>query len=317
MASLSLLDSIDLRTQLAGQNRLELLLFRLNGRQRYGINVFKVREVIQCPALTRLPRIKAVVRGVAHLRGRTVSVIDLGMALGKPAIADPASCFVIVTEYNRTTQGFLVHSVDRIINMQWESILPPPDGLGSSSYLTAVTRIDNELIEVIDVEKVLAEVSDISTFVSAPLKSEIPEGDVKPHVLVADDSGIARKQITHTLEQIRIGYFIAKNGREALEILKGWADECNPMLQQLLMVITDIEMPEMDGYTLTGEIKKDPRLSHLYVLLHSSLSGVFNKALVDKVGASEFLAKYSADELANVVLKRLQVEQTDVAVANY
>ena len=300
-----LLDNVDLRTQLAGQNRLELLLFRLAGRQCYGINVFKVREVIQCPPLTHIPKAKAVVRGVSHLRGKTVSIIDLSMALGKKAIAEPKDSFVIVTEYNRSTQGFLVDSVDRIVNMKWEDILPPPAAMGSGSYLTAVTRVDGELVEIIDVEKVFAEIADLKTEVSNTAPDDVPDAQRK-HVLVVDDSSVARKQITRALDQVGVAYDVATNGREALDLLQKWADADAEQLHELGMVITDIEMPEMDGYTLTHEIKHDSRLANLYVLLHSSLSGVFNEALVKKVGANEFLPKYNADELSAAVLAQLE-----------
>ncbi|MCB1726817.1 MAG: purine-binding chemotaxis protein CheW, partial [Gammaproteobacteria bacterium] len=113
------LDGVDMRTKLAGHNRLELLLFRLGGRQRFGINVFKVQEVIQCPPLTVVPQSHPVVLGIANMRGKTIAIMDLAMAIGAPALGDPRDRFVIVTEYNRKVQGFLVDSVDRIVNMNW------------------------------------------------------------------------------------------------------------------------------------------------------------------------------------------------------
>ena len=126
-----ILDSVNQRTQLVGQNRLELLLFKLIGRQRYGINVFKVREVLQCPPLTNLPKQDRFIKGVAHIRGQTISVIDLSYATGGPAIKDTTDCFIIIAEYNRSVQGFLVQSVERIINIRWQDIMPPPEGAGA------------------------------------------------------------------------------------------------------------------------------------------------------------------------------------------
>ena len=119
-----LLDSVDQRTRLAGHNRLELLLFKLDEKQSFGINVFKVQEVIHCPELTRIPKAHPVVCGVANMRGKTISVIDLASAVGKPALQDRDDRFVIITEYNRVVQGFLVYSVDRIINVNWERDAP-------------------------------------------------------------------------------------------------------------------------------------------------------------------------------------------------
>jgi two-component system chemotaxis response regulator CheV len=153
------MDSVNQRTQLVGQNRLELLLFRLDGQQLYGINVFKVREVLQCPKLTLMPKSNPVVCGVASIRGATIPILDLAMATGSGALKDQSNPFVIITEYNTKTQGFLVRSVERIVNMNWEEIHPPPKGTGRDHYLTAVTRVDNQLVEIIDVEKVLAEVA--------------------------------------------------------------------------------------------------------------------------------------------------------------
>src|SRR5690554_930575 len=150
--------SVDQRTQLVGQNRLELLLFRLKGRQLYGINVFKVKEVLQCPRLTVLPRLNPVVRGVAHVRGGTLPIIDLAQATGGRPLEDLASAFVIITEYNNRVQGFLVRAVERIVNLNWSDVHPPPKGTGRDHYLTAVTRVDEQMVEIVDVEKVLAEV---------------------------------------------------------------------------------------------------------------------------------------------------------------
>ena len=151
--------SVDQRTQLAGRNRLELLMFRLGGRQLYGINVFKVREVLQCPKLSSIPKSHSVVRGISNIRGSTITIMDLSMAMGGPPIQDIENAFVIISEYNRSVQGFLVHEVDRIVNLNWKDIHAPPTGTASgSSYLTAVTHVDEQMVEVIDVERVLAEV---------------------------------------------------------------------------------------------------------------------------------------------------------------
>ncbi|ARW81448.1 MULTISPECIES: chemotaxis protein CheV [Aeromonas] len=297
----SIMDSVNQRTQLVGQNRLELLLFRLNGRQRFGINVFKVREVLQCPPLTVMPKLNSCIRGVAHIRGQTISVIDLSMAVGKRPIEDLSKCFIIISEYNRSVQGFLVHSVERIINMNWESILPPPKGAGRINYMTAVTEVDGELVEILDVERILNEISPVSTEVSAELVDASVEHNTHGRpVLVADDSSVARKQVQRALEAIGVQCVLAKDGREALNMLLEMAKN-GPIKDQIALVISDIEMPEMDGYTFTAEIRNNPNLKDLHVILHTSLSGVFNQAMVQKVGANNFIAKFQPDELAKAV----------------
>jgi len=301
-----LLDSVDSRTQLAGHNRLELLLFRLGGRQQFGINVFKVQEVIQCPPLTKLPNANSVIRGVANMRGKTISVMDLAHAIGMRPVTRHEDAFIVIAEYNRTTQGFLVSSVDRIINMNWDSIMPPPKGTGRGSYLTAVTKIDDELIEIIDVEQVMSEIVGGEIEVSESVVDNTPASPVDQvkTILVADDSVVARTQVKRTLEQIGYEAVLAKSGRDALNQIKEMASK-GPIEQQLAMVISDIEMPEMDGYTLTTELRKDPELKNLYIMLHTSLSGVFNNAMVEKVGANKFIAKFDADELASSVINAM------------
>ncbi len=296
-----IMESVNLRTQMVGQNRLELLLFRLHGKQIYGINVFKVKEVLNCPQLTNLPQSKPVIKGVAHIRGVTTSIIDMSMAIGGPPITDTDTAFVIIAEYNKTITGFLVNGVERIINMKWSDILPPPKGTGKSSYLTAITKMEDKIVEIIDVEKILAEIQPTGTEISQDQLSKgvFAEGEARK-VLISDDSAVARKQVQRTVEQLGIQTLIAKDGFEALEMLKEMKQE-GSIYDQLIMIISDIEMPEMDGYTFTTEVRADPDLKDLHILLHTSLSGVFNNAMVEKVGANKFIPKFDPDELASAV----------------
>ncbi len=304
--------SVDQRTQLAGRNRLELLMFRLGGAQLYGINVFKVREVLPCPKLSNIPQSHEFVLGIANIRGRTISIIDLGRAIGVSRIEDLDSALLIIAEYNQSVQGFLVHEVDRIVNLNWEDIHIPPSGAAGAGYLTAITQVDEQMVGVIDVERVLAEVVGVQTQVSTELKSllEVPP-DGRKLVLVADDSVVARKQICRVLEEdMGLDTVTEKNGRLALERLRRWADEQDPDLERLALVISDIEMPEMDGYSFTTEVRADPRLAHLVVILHTSMSGVFNQSMVDQVGANKFIAKFEPDVLAREITEviRQQIE---------
>jgi two-component system chemotaxis response regulator CheV len=301
--------SVDQRTQLAGRNRLELLMFRLQGRQLYGINVFKVREVLQCPKLSSVPQSHPVVRGIANIRGQTISIMDLSLAIGGPQIDDMENAFVIISEYNRSVQGFLVREVDRIINLNWKDMQPPPAGAAGSSYLTAVTYVNEQMVEVIDVERVLSEVVGAKEHVSQDFLDQVEAGDFEAEknlILVSDDSMVARKQVTRTIENdLKMEAVTAKDGKEAIDLLKEWADNEDPRLQRLAMVISDIEMPEMDGYTFTTAVRADERLKHLYIILHTSMSGVFNQNMVDKVGANKFIAKFEPDLLAKAVLDAL------------
>lgn len=297
------MNSVNQRTQLVGQNRLELLLFRLNGRQKFGINVFKVREVLQCPKLTSIPKLNSYIRGIAHIRGQTISVIDMSMATGGKPIHDLNSAFVVIAEYNSSVQGFLVGAVERIINTNWEAIMPPPKGSGRASYLTAVTEFEKELIEILDVEKILNEISPISTDVSEDVSSISVENKREKIIFIADDSSVARNQVKKALSTLGLEIEMAKNGLEALNRLKALAEETGNITDKVGILVSDIEMPEMDGYTLTAEIKNNPALQDLHVVLHTSLSGVFNQAMVQKVGADDFIAKFHPDELVTSVQK--------------
>ncbi|KTB72376.1 chemotaxis protein CheV [Pseudomonas syringae] len=304
------MDSVNQRTQLVGQNRLELLLFRLDGKQLYGINVFKVKEVLQCPKLTVMPKSSKIVRGVANIRGGTIPIMDLAMATGSAGMISLVNSFVIITEYNTKVQGFLVHSVERIVNMNWEEIHPPPKGTGRDHYLTAVTRVDNQLVEIIDVEKILAEVAPVSEEISVGvIDVETQHKAVSMRVLTVDDSSVARKQVSRCLETVGVEVVALNDGRQALDYLLKMVAEGKKPEEEFLMMISDIEMPEMDGYTLTAAIRNDPRMQKMHITLHTSLSGVFNQAMVKKVGADDFLAKFRPDDLAARVVARIKAAE--------
>jgi len=303
-----LLNRIDQRTRLAGHNRLALLLFRLGGRQLFGVNVFKVQEVLRRPDLFQVPGLPAQFSGVADVRGRSVPVLDLGVAIGHPERDGQGTGpgYLVVTEFNRSIQGFLVSGVERIVNIAVQDIHPPPELGAESSYLTAVTRFQGELIQVIDVESVLADIAQLRGEAVLDPSMALPADSPPLQVLVVDDSRVARQQIRSVLDQLGVSATLLSDGKQALDHLLQIHAAGEDPTQRYAMVISDIEMPAMDGYTLTTEIRRHPGLAGLYVLLHTSLSGVFNNAMVERVGANAFVAKYSPHELADFVLDRLR-----------
>jgi len=306
----SILDSVDQRTQLVGENRLEILMFRLHGRQLFAINVFKVQEVVRLPALTLMPQRHPHMCGVITLRGQTIPVIDLAQAIGMRPLQQDENSTVIVTEYNLSTQAFLIGSVERIVNLNWEDIQPPPRTAGRQHYLTAITQVDGNIVEVIDVEKVLAEIIPMNTVISEErLSSPLLKKAWGREVLIIDDSRVALNQLTESLGQLGLTVHQATDGLRGLQQLQQWADQGEVLTDKLLMVFTDAEMPEMDGYRLTTEIRNDPRLRDLYVVMHTSLSGSFNAAMVEKVGCDNFLSKFQPDRLADVVEDRLRLDE--------
>ncbi|MDR6579351.1 two-component system chemotaxis response regulator CheV [Pseudomonas extremaustralis] len=229
------------------------------------------------------------------------------MATGLPGVEDQESAFIILTEYNNRVQGFLVYAVEHIVNLNWEDIHPPPKGSGENNYLTAVTRTDDRLVEIIDVEKVLTEISPSSEEISSGVvEHEVSQRAKHLRVLTVDDSMVARKQVTRCLETVGVEVVALNDGRQALDYLRAMLDEGRKPEEEFLMMISDIEMPEMDGYTLTAEIRHDPRMAKLHIVLHTSLSGGFNQAMVKKVGADDFLAKFRPDDLAGRVVSRIK-----------
>ena len=165
------LASVDKRTQLVGENRLELLLFYLHSRHLFALNVFKVKEVVKLPQISKIPHAHPKVSGVVNIRGESIPVIDLRRAINMPEAKHIEDTNLVITEYNRTVQGFLIGKVDQIINMTWSDIMPPPTAIGKNHYLTALTKLkrddQEQLVEIIDVEKVLAEIVEyVSSFIT-------------------------------------------------------------------------------------------------------------------------------------------------------
>jgi two-component system chemotaxis response regulator CheV len=317
-----LLKNIDARTRLAGTNKLEILLFslgidsRTGRRETFGINVFKVREVMRTPPITAAPDMQSAVKGMVSLRGVLVPVVDLAEYAG----LQPESPreIMIVTEYNGHTQGFLVEAVDTILRLDWSQMRVPPEMLTSNlgGLVTAVTELaDHRLVMMLDVERVLSETAhydDQFLFKSIP---NVNRDDVM--VVFADDSSVARGQIQKTLEAMGVRFVSAINGRQAwdeLQKIAAYAETTGRKVSELVrVVLTDIEMPEMDGYILTKTIKSDPRFAGIPVVMHSSLSSLSNQHLGRSVGVDEYVPKFEPLRLAET-LTRL-IEQTDAAAA--
>ncbi len=316
-----LLKSIDARTKLAGTNKLEILLFflgrdtRTGRRETFGINVFKVREVMRTPPITSAPEMPAAVEGMVSLRGALVPVIDLAKYAGVQT--ETPRDIMIVTEYNGHTQGFLVEGVDTILRLDWSQMRVPPEMLMAEmgGLVTAVTELeDNRLVMMMDVEKVLAETARYDDEAAYRSVTAINKPDAT--VFFADDSIVARKQIEKTLQLMGVNYVGSVNGRQAWEELDKMATYAESMNKQacemISLVLTDIEMPEMDGYILTKKIKSDPRFVGVPVIMHSSLSGMSNQQLGKSVGVDEYVAKFEPQKLSEALARRILGEQHPV-----
>jgi len=308
-----LLKRIDARTKLAGSNKLEMLMFSLGKDERtgreetFGINVFKVREVMRIPEITHAPEMPAAVEGMVSLRGVLVPVVDLVKYVGIQSSTPPQ--IMIVTEYNGHSQGFLVQSVDTILRVDWSAMKVPPEMLMAQmgGLITAVTELrDGRIVMMMDVEKILADTTSYADDISIAALNPL---NIEKTVFFADDSMVARKQIQKTLDALGLKYAFATNGKEAwqeLQKIAARAETLNQSVKDIIqLILTDVEMPEMDGYVLTRHIKADARFTGVPVLMQSSLSSSANQQLGRSVGVDEYVPKFEPQKLAEAITRLL------------
>lgn len=310
------LHEIDERTNLTSSNKFELLLFRLGeardsgNRELFGINVFKVREILVMPTITSMANASPHVMGVANIRGQIIPVINLSSVVGcKP---NNGLAILLVTEFARSTQAFAVEEVSEIVRLEWQQVLSA-EGQGGG-LVTSIARLDGDaentrLAQVLDVEQILRDVMPAENLDAGTLsdtKVTLPPGTV---VLAADDSALARSMIEQGLTSMGVPYIMTRTGKEAWEKLQAISDQAiaegKTAQDKVALILTDLEMPEMDGFTLTRNIKSDARFKSLPVVIHSSLTGAANEGHVKSVGADAYIAKFAAEELASTLTEVL------------
>jgi len=310
------LQEVDERSRLAGTNKFELLLFRLGegpgGRgELFGINVFKVREAMVFPQVTTMPGAPKHVMGVANIRGQIIPVIDLPAVVG---CTPKALNILVVTEYGRSVQGFAVEGVEEIVRLEWSRVLSA-EANAVGGMVTSIARLDADsdktrLALVLDVEKVLRDVlpSRVQEVNAAQVgnRLELAPGTV---ILAADDSFVARSQIEKVLQTLNAPFIMVKTGKEAWDKLQALAADAKAegksIHDKVAAVLTDLEMPEMDGFTLTRKIKEDDRFKAIPVVIHSSLTGQANEEHAYRVSADGYVAKFVAQELGESLRKAI------------
>lgn len=302
-ANTNLLETVDGRTKLAGSNRMEILLFSLGTSETFGINVFKVREVSKTPFITKAPNMPSGVEGLISLRGNVIPVLSLAKIIGIAKPGQGLGSSMMVTEYSKRTLGFLVHDVDRIIRVEWDKVRQPENMAGATqNFITAITELaDGKLVSILDVETILSQ-----TFGEAPV-GQIAALDhgIEANLFFVDDSAIARKKIAEVLDKLGVRHKHALNGLEAWTRLDGMAahalQQKRKLADEINMILVDAEMPEMDGYVLTRNIKNDPRFDGIPVVMHSSLSSEANRSMGKAVGVDAYVAKFDAEILAETL----------------
>ncbi|MCI4625542.1 MAG: chemotaxis protein [Candidatus Magnetoovum sp. WYHC-5] len=297
-----LFSEVQQRTQLAFSNQIEMLVFTLSDNQMYAINVFKIIEVLECPSkVTKLPYAHAAVKGTIDFRGKAVIVIDVSDFLGLvPQDFKNKLSYIIVCEYSTNMQGLLINMPDTLITKSWSDIKSPNAVLNNNGYLTAITYNDkNEMIQLLDIEKMLVEIQGIETKLAEPIKADLDHLELcTHHVLVVDDSKAARIMIEAVLKQLGFTYESFDSAYEALKAL----DNDPEAERRYCMIICDIEMPGMDGFTFTRMLKTSQKLKDTYILLHSSMSNPTNETKASQAGANGFIAKFQPDVLAKKIV---------------
>lgn len=283
---------------------LSLLLFRLHSGRLLGINLLKVQEIIPCPTLTKLPSRHPHVRGVATLRGSALTVIDLGKAIGEQGVPGNHDGCLIVTELSRSRQGLHVQSVERIVQCYTRDVRPPPAGSGRTAFITGVTQIDGKIVQILDIEKVLHElapalVEDIDEQLLSDRERALLSGR---RVLVVDDSQVALQQTMITLRKLELDCQMVRSAAAALELLQAQYAAGQP----IEVLVSDIEMPEMDGYDLVRTLRKKPDIGDIYVLLHTSLDSTMNTEKANAVGANDVLTKFSTVDLSKALVRAFE-----------
>lgn len=316
----TVMQEVDERTNLTGSNKFELLLFRLgaNGassqRELFGINVFKVREILVMPIVTAIAGAPPHMIGVTNIRGQIIPVINLATAVG--CLPQNALNILMVTEYARSTQAFAVEEVEEIVRLEWRQVRAA-EASGAGGMVTSIARLDGDaentrLAQVLDVEKILRDVLPVEEIDITPetvggAGFHLPAGT---QILAADDSPLARMLITKGLDAMGVPFMMTKTGKEAWDRLDSIATaaiaEGKRARDKIALVLTDLEMPEMDGFTLTRMIKQDTRFEGIPVVIHSSLSGSANEDHVKTVGADGYVGKFMAEELAATIRRVLQ-----------
>ncbi len=280
----------------------------------YGINVSKVREIIILPQLSRVPDSHPAIEGIFNLRGVQVPAVNLAEWLKlKDAPPEGTARKVIVAEFSNQTVGLIIHQASRIRRVSWDAIKPPPSLVtqqhGASIVGTTLIDDDQTLL-LIDVEKIVAEMHGKS--LEASVDERLGTQPVKQHqarVLVVDDSGVARKQVSLTLSKAGYEIVEAEDGQEAFEKLESIKSQAlvagRDVADDLQVVVTDVEMPRMDGYSLTARIKSDESLRALPVIMHSSLGGEANAGKGQEAGCDEYVVKFDPVDLLNTIEKYL------------
>lgn len=306
MSATNFMNDVNRRANLAFSNEMEMLTFFLTDGQLYGLNVFKIIEILECPKnITRIPHSHSAIKGSIDFRGHAINLLDLSEAVGlQPIVYLDKVSYVLVCEYSTTIQGFLVSEPDRLIQKSWSDIIHPDGAIYESSYLTAITYDNNRTVQILDVEKVLADIIGIDDKISIDLTERANQLNMSDfHILAVDDSAAARMLMASAFTQMGLHYTLFETADKALNALEESIVKGHCPYN---MIFSDIEMPIMDGFTFTRKVKQNPKLAHIHLALHSSLSNKSNQEKAKQMGADDFIPKFQPSKIAVAILDQIE-----------
>ena len=294
------LDEALQRSNLSQSNQMEMLTFRLTDNQLYGINVFKIIEIIECPhRIDRMPNAHPAVKGALDFRGNALAVIDLSEAIGlAPKEFRNELAYIIICEYNRSLTAFVIHAPDTLLTRSWADI-HKPDGVNALSLVAIAYADSGEAIMLLDIESILSTVVGIERDFLTVAMTEVTGKGSGRHVLVVDDSRTAIMLLQSVLDTMGFTNTAVMSADKALEYL---AKEHS----RVDLVISDIEMPGMDGFTFTRTLREHGEYKNLKVILHSSMSNPSNRLKAEQAGANKFVAKFDPDSLSEEIFSLVE-----------
>ena len=283
-----------------------LLLFRLSNGQQFALGTLKIQELVPYTAVTPMIKAEPGIKGVVTTRNQTIAVIDMAEVIGLGPVSDSklSESFIIVTDCQRRVVGFVVSHIERIIETNWREIKQPDKILGASVFITGTVEVEGEFIQLMDVELLLNKIYPPDPRAALAAVTDFQREQLRPmNILLVDDSLTARRQLTDVLELLNVPSCVTDDGQKALTYMRDQAFKGHPVN----LLVSDIEMPGLDGYELTFEVRNSPDLAAAYIILHTSLSSAISVSRAQQVGANEALTKFDAKELVISMMRGVEL----------
>jgi two-component system chemotaxis response regulator CheV len=282
-----------------------LLLFRLKNGRQFALGTLKILELVPYKPVTAMINSEPGVKGILTIRDKTIAVVDMAAVIGLGPIPESqlSQSFIVVTDCQRKVVGFIVSQIDKIVETNWREIKQPDKRLGTGVFITGTVEVGDEFIQLIDVELILNKIFPPDPRAALAVVTDFQREQLKPmNILVVDDSLTARRQLTDVLQLLHVPFHVTDDGHKALLYMREQAASGHPVN----LLVSDIEMPGLDGYELTFEVRNSPELAAAYIILHTSLSSLISVGQAHQVGANEALTKFDAKELVLSMLRGVE-----------